>query len=99
MGSQAKQKLDILLAQQELLRKLMAETTLKEVTVTTRIKTKLEQVNEKYASGFFSGNGAKRSYAFDLVNAESRAIMHKPERTGIPAEQGAGFTFSCAAAC
>jgi hypothetical protein len=35
-GSQAKQKLDNLLAQQELLRKLMAETTLKEVIVKTK---------------------------------------------------------------
>jgi hypothetical protein len=70
----AKQKLDLLLSQQELLRKMMAETTLKEVTVTTRIKTKLEQLNEKYASGFFSGNAAKKSYIIDFVNAENAII-------------------------
>lgn len=73
-NSQAKQKLDALLAQQELLRKIMAETTLKEVIVTAKIKTKLEQVDEKYASGFFSGNGARRTYAVDFVNAENPII-------------------------
>jgi hypothetical protein len=73
-NSPAKQKLDMILSQQELLRKLMAEATLKEVTVTTRVKTKLEQLNEKYTSAFFSGNGARRSYAFDLVNEPNLII-------------------------
>jgi hypothetical protein len=66
----SKQRLDILLGEQELLRKKMAETTLKEVTVTTKIKTKLELLNEKYTTGMFRGNQARRSYAFDLTNPD-----------------------------
>jgi hypothetical protein len=66
----AKQNLDALLAEQELLRKKMAETTLKEVIVTGKIKSKLELINEKYSSGFFRGNPARRSYMYDLTKPE-----------------------------
>jgi hypothetical protein len=66
----AKQNLDALLAQQELLRKLMSETTLKEVIVTGKIKSKLELLNEKYTSGYFKGNQARRFYTIDLVNID-----------------------------
>ena len=72
--SQSNQKLEALLLQQELLRKMMAETTLQEVTVTTKVKTKLELVNEKYASGFFAGNPARRSYMFDLTKPDRPII-------------------------
>jgi hypothetical protein len=62
----AKQKLDVLLEQQELLRKKMAETTLSEVIVTTRVKTKEEKLDEKYTSGFFKDNPARKAYVLDL---------------------------------
>jgi hypothetical protein len=64
--NQAKQKLDVLFAQQELLRKKMAQATLKEVTVTTRVKTKAEILDEKYTSGFFKESPAKKAYVLDL---------------------------------
>jgi hypothetical protein len=73
-SSQAKQRLDVLLSEQELLRKKMSETTLAEVTVTTKVKTKIELLNEKYTSGFFTGNQAIRSYTFDLVNLDKPII-------------------------
>lgn len=63
--SLAKQKLNALLADQELLKKRMAETTLQEVTVYGKIKTKLQVLNEKYSSGFFSNNEAG---IFDLTD-------------------------------
>jgi hypothetical protein len=63
---QAKQKLDVLLAEQELLRKKMAETTLKEVTVTTKVKTMKEKLDEKYTSGFFKESPAKKAYILDM---------------------------------
>ena len=66
--SQTKQKLDILLAEQELLRKKMAETTLKEVTVTTKLKTTEAKLDEKYTSGFFKESPAKKSYLLDLTD-------------------------------
>ena len=66
--SQAKQKLDNLLEAQELLRKKMAETTLKEVTVTTTVKTSKEKLDEKYTSGFFKVSPAKKAYILDLTD-------------------------------
>ncbi len=62
----AKQKLDALLAEQEQLRKKMAETTLKEVIVTARIKTKEEILNDKYTSGFFNSGPTRKEYILDL---------------------------------
>jgi hypothetical protein len=63
--SLSKSKLDVLLLQQELLRKKMAETTLQEVTVTGKMKTKDELLNERYASGFFAQN---HTAMFDLTD-------------------------------
>ncbi|WP_237722154.1 hypothetical protein [Sediminibacterium roseum] len=64
----AKQMLDRLLQEQELLNKLLAETTLKDVTVTTRKKTREEILNEKYASGFFNGSPSRKDYTYDLTD-------------------------------
>lgn len=65
------QKLALVLAEEELLRKKMAETTLKEVIVTTRIKSKVEQLDEKYSSGFFRGNASRKSYVLDVSDPNS----------------------------
>ncbi|MES2330663.1 MAG: hypothetical protein V4539_13755 [Bacteroidota bacterium] len=62
----AKQKLNALLAEQELLKKKMAGATLQEVIVTTRVKTKEEILDEKYTRGFFSGAPTRGEYILDL---------------------------------
>lgn len=67
----AKQKLDAFWAQQELLRKKMAEATLKEVTVYTRPKTKEELLSDKYSTGFFK---LGRAYIYDLTD-QTKAIV------------------------
>ena len=61
----AKQKLNALLAEQEKLKKYMSEATLKEVTVTSRVKSKEQVLSEKYSSSFFSHNEAG---IFDLTD-------------------------------
>ena len=66
--SLAKQKLNALLAEQELLKKRMAETTLQEVIVTAKTKTREEILNEKYTSGFFSGGSTRKDYILDLTD-------------------------------
>jgi hypothetical protein len=60
-----KQKLNALLAEQEQLKKYMAETTLQEVTVNSKIKSKEQVLSEKYSTGFFSHNEAG---IFDLTD-------------------------------
>ncbi|RYY18051.1 MAG: hypothetical protein EOO04_24640 [Chitinophagaceae bacterium] len=71
----AKQKLDMLLAEQERLANAAAENILEAVIVTGKAKTKLEQLNERYATGFFRGNSARRSYAFDLTDPDKPIVM------------------------
>lgn len=61
----AKQKLNALLAEQEQLKKYMAEATLEEVTVNSKIKSKEQVLSEKYSTGFFSHNEAG---VFDLTD-------------------------------
>ncbi len=61
----AKQKLNALLAEQEQLKKYMADATLEEVTVNSKIKTKEQVLSEKYSTGFFSQNEAG---VFDLTD-------------------------------
>lgn len=61
----AKQKLNTLLAEQEQLKKYMDEATLKEVTVTSRVKSKEQVLSEKYSTSFFSHNEAG---IFDLTD-------------------------------
>jgi hypothetical protein len=70
----AKQRLDAVLAEEELLRKRMAETTLEEVTVTTRVKTREQVVNDKYTTGFFArGNNTR---VFDLTD-ETKTVFSR----------------------
>ena len=68
MNLAVKGKLDQLWMQQELLRKKLEETTLKEVTVTAIAKTPVAKLEEKYTSGFFRENPARKSYVLDLSN-------------------------------
>ena len=72
----AKQKLNALLAEQELLRKKIAKETLQEVTVTARVKTKEQILSEKYSSGFFSGNNTHNTYIFDLTDSRMIAAQN-----------------------
>lgn len=61
----AKARLNYFLNEQELLKKRMASTTLQEVIVKARAKTKEQQLDERYARGLFSGGDA---YSFDLTD-------------------------------
>ncbi|MDE3251692.1 MAG: hypothetical protein KGO92_02725 [Bacteroidota bacterium] len=63
--SLAKAKMDYLLNEQELLKKNMASATLQEVVVKARSKSKEEILDERYASGLFSGGDAQ---TFDLTD-------------------------------
>jgi hypothetical protein len=45
---------------------LMKKATLKEVVVTAKAKTRMEELDERYTSGLFSGNFSARQ--FDVVN-------------------------------
>lgn len=64
----AKVRMNYFLKEQELLKKRMASTTLQEVIVKARAKTKEQQLDEKYARGLFSGGDA---YSFDLMDDPS----------------------------
>lgn len=68
IDSQVKEKLDALWAKQGELNRKMAATTLKEVIVTTKIKTKEGKLDEKYTSGFFKESPAKKAYILDLTD-------------------------------
>ncbi len=64
----AKAKMNYFLTEQELLKKRMASTTLQEVIVKSRIKSKEQAIDERYASGLFSGGDAQ---IFDLLDDAS----------------------------
>ncbi len=66
--SMARAKLNFYLLEQEKLRKQMASATLQEVIVKTKAKSPLQVLDEKYASGMFSGFDGT---AFDLTNDPS----------------------------
>ena len=53
------------LTEQENLKRLMASASLQEVIVKSRVKNPLQVLDEKYASGLFSGGD---SYSFDLTD-------------------------------
>ncbi len=63
--SVARARMNYFLNEQELLKKRMASTTLEEVIVRARKKSKEQQMEEKYATGLFSGGDAQ---SFDLTD-------------------------------
>jgi len=71
IDSMAIVRMNFYLSEQEKLRKLMASTSLAEVVVKTRTKSKLEILDETYSTGLFSGmNG----YSFDLTDGTVAAL-------------------------
>ncbi len=66
--SLARVKMDYFLNEQEQLKRRMASATLQEVIVKSRIKSKEQAVDAKYATGLFSGGDA---YTFDLLDDPS----------------------------
>ena len=58
-------RMNLFLQEQEKLRRSMATATLEEVVVKAKIKDPIKVLDEKYASGLFSGGDA---YSFDLAN-------------------------------
>lgn len=63
--SLARAKMNFIFAEQERLRKSMASATLQEVIVKSKVKTNLQLMEEKYATGLFSGGDG---YSFDLTD-------------------------------
>ena len=61
--SLARAKLNLFFLEQEKQRKLLASMTLTEVVVKARVKTPVQLLEEKYATGLFSGGDG---YSFDL---------------------------------
>ncbi|MEI7588371.1 MAG: hypothetical protein WCJ68_02670 [Chitinophagia bacterium] len=61
--SMARAKLYFIMLEQEKQRKLLEAMTLKEVIVKSRVKSPIQLLDEKYATGLFSGNDGT---AFDL---------------------------------
>ncbi len=68
--SLARVKMNFFLTEQEALKKRMASTTLQEVIVKTRAKSPEQILDEKYASGMFTGGDG---IAFDVMNDPSIA--------------------------
>ena len=66
--SMARVKLNFYLQEQEKLRKQMAAATLQEVVVKSKVKSPLQVLDEKYASGMFQGVDGT---SFDLENDPS----------------------------
>ncbi len=58
-------RMNLFLQEQEKLRRSMATATLEEVVVKAKVKNPTQVLDEKYASGLFSGGDA---YSFDLTN-------------------------------
>lgn len=58
-------RINLFLQEEEKLRRSMASATLQEVVVKAKIKDPMQVLDEKYASGLFSGGDA---YSFDLMN-------------------------------
>ncbi len=66
----------VLVAEQRKLDSLMRKTTLQEVIVRTKVKTRLQEMDENYTSGLF-GNGNARSFnvADDPAAASSQSVF------------------------
>lgn len=58
-------RMNMFLLEEEKLKKSMASTTLQEVVVHAKTKNPMQIIDEKYASGLFSGGDA---YSFDLLS-------------------------------
>ncbi|MEO8172791.1 MAG: hypothetical protein ABI581_06895 [Sediminibacterium sp.] len=62
---------------------LAKTTTLKEVIVTTKVKTRIQEIDEKYAQGLFSGNGNAKSFNIvddPVANSFSSALHYLQSR-------------------
>ncbi len=70
--SLAKLKMNYFFQEQERLRKLKAAATLQEVVVKAKVKDPLQVLEEKYATGLFSGGDG---YAFDLTNDKALGAL------------------------
>jgi hypothetical protein len=71
IDSMAIARMNFFLSEQEKLRRLMASATLSEVVVKTKVKSKIEVLDETYSSGLFSrGDG----YSFDLSDGMVAAL-------------------------
>lgn len=71
IDSMAIVRMNFLLSEQEKLRRLKASTTLSEVVVKAKTKSKIEVMDETYTSGLFSkGDG----YSFDLTEGTNLAF-------------------------
>ena len=66
--SMARAKLNSILLEQERQKKLLESITLKEVVVKSKTKSPIQLLDEKYATGFFTGGDGT---AFDLTNDPS----------------------------
>ncbi len=62
--SMARSQLNFYLSEQEKLRRQMESATLQEVIVKTKTKSPIQQLEEKYSTGLFSGGDG---YSFDLT--------------------------------
>jgi|688.fasta_scaffold00212_70 hypothetical protein len=63
--SLANLRMNYFLSEQEKLRRAMASATLAEVTVKSKVKNPMQVIDERYASGLFSGGDG---YSFDLTD-------------------------------
>jgi hypothetical protein len=57
--------------EQKRLEALMKQTTLEEVVVRTKIKTRIEQIDEKYATGLFEGVQGASVQTFNVLDDKS----------------------------
>lgn len=71
--SLARVRMNLFLLEEEKLRKSMATATLQEVVVKAKIKDPMLVLDEKYASGLFSGGD---SYSFDLTTDKNMGALN-----------------------
>ncbi len=68
----ANARMNYFLSEQEKLRRAMASATLQEVTVKAKVKDPLKIMDERYASGLFSGGDG---YSFDLTDEKTMGAI------------------------
>lgn len=66
-------RMNTFLAEEEKLKRSMASATLQEVIVKAKIKNPMQELDEKYASGLFSGGDA---YSFDLTSDRTLGALN-----------------------